>query len=59
MYFLILKPLAHVGYRQGTRTLKSRKVRIEIEKKIRVEQEKLEREAEEEIESELRKTRAA
>lgn len=59
VYFILIKHLAYAGYHRGCKTLKSRKIRIELEKRIRVEQEKIEHEAEEEIEEELRKTRAA
>jgi hypothetical protein len=51
--------MIHTGERGATRSAKSRKLRIEIEKKIRVEQEKIEREAEKEIEETLRREAAA
>ncbi len=54
IWFLI----AH-GEGKVEKSVKAKKLRIEIEKKIRVEQEKIEREAQEEIEEALRKEEAA
>lgn len=59
LYFLAVKPIARLGYQQGTKSLKVRKVRIELEKRIRVEQQRIEDEAEEEIEEALRQESAA
>jgi hypothetical protein len=51
VYFLIVKPLAYLGYRKGGKTLQVRQVRAELHQKLRVEIEKAERELEEEFDS--------
>lgn len=53
LLFWVLKPIPHLGYRRGVKSMKSRRIRIELEKKIRVETDRAEKEALAEVEAML------